>query len=77
MTKTIDLKKLLARNRKVNPQQLEEILETLKDLRRRGVKHSEYELTPPFSRNMPVPSEEEPVDSRSVYLRPSEESILR
>ena len=77
MTKTIDLKKLIGKNPKVNIQQLEEILRTLKELHRRGVKHSEYELTPPFSRNILAPTEEEPMDARSVYLRPSEESMLR
>ncbi len=69
----IDLKKIIARNRKVDPEKLAEILAVLKELRHRGFKYSEYELTPPFSRRIPTFTEDETVDSRSVYLRSFED----
>lgn len=52
MTKKFDVKKMIASNPKVDKKQFNEARRALRKLREAGVKPAEYELAPPFARQI-------------------------
>jgi hypothetical protein len=63
----MDPKKLIKKNRAVDPKQLEELATVLKALKEHGVKGAEYNIVLPFTRRPTHKTEEE--DPRTIHLR--------
>ena len=52
MKKKFDVKRMIASNPKVDKKQFDEARRALRKLREAGVKPSEYDLAPPFARQI-------------------------
>ena len=66
MPRVIDREKILKKNRNVNKTQLVEVSKILDQLKKSGIKVSEYNIAAPFSRRH---RENEQEDSRTVHFR--------
>lgn len=69
MPKAIDPKKLIKKNRAVDPKQLEELTMVLKTLKDHGIKGKEYNIVLPFTRRPSNRTEQAEEDPRTIHLR--------